>query len=120
MEAIPRNVLTPSQLSAIARDLLEGSFPLVWVEGELSGMSRPGSGHLYFTLKDARAQLRCAMFRSRSLLLRFAPRDGLQVLLRGRLTVYEARGDLQLVVDHMEEAGEGALRRAFEELKTRL
>ncbi len=118
--AIPRNVLTPSQLGAMARDLLEGSFPLVWVEGELGGVSRPGSGHLYFNLKDPRAQLRCAMWRQRAQLVRFAPRDGMQVLLRGRLTVYEARGEMQLVVEHMEEAGEGALRRAYEELKARL
>ena len=115
-----RNILTPSQLGALTRDLLEGSFPLVWVEGELSGFSRPASGHLYFGLKDARAQLRCAMFKPKSQYIRFVPRDGLQVLVRGRLTVYEARGDLQLIVDHMEEAGEGALRRAFEELRTRL
>ncbi len=118
--AIPRNVLTPSQLGALARDLLEGSFPLVWVEGELGGVSKPASGHLYFNLKDARAQLRCAMFKPKSQYLRFAPRDGVQVLMRGRLTVYEARGDLQLIVDHMEEAGEGALRRAFDELKAKL
>ncbi len=118
--AIPRNVLTPSQLGALARDLMEGSFPLVWVEGELGGVSKPASGHLYFNLKDARAQLRCAFFKPKSQYLRFAPRDGVQVLLRGRLTVYEARGDLQLIVDHMEEAGEGALRRAYEELKAKL
>ncbi len=118
--AIPRNVLTPSQLGALARDLMEGSFPLVWVEGELGGMSKPASGHLYFNLKDARAQLRCAMFRPKSQYLPFAPRDGVQVLIRGRLTVYEARGDLQLIVDHMEEAGEGALRRAFDDLKAKL
>lgn len=115
-----RNVLTPSQLGALARDLLEGSFPMVWVEGELGSVSRPASGHVYFNLKDARAQLRCAMWRQRAGLLRFVPRDGIQVLLRGRLTVYEARGDMQLVVEHMEEAGEGALRRAFEELKAKL
>jgi len=113
-----RNILTPSQLGAMARDLLEGSFPLIWVEGELGGVSKPASGHLYFNLKDARAQLRCALFRPKSQYLPFIPRDGLQVLIRGRLTVYEARGDLQLIVDHMEEAGEGALRRAYEELKT--
>ncbi|HTA65594.1 MAG TPA: exodeoxyribonuclease VII large subunit [Xanthomonadaceae bacterium] len=120
LTAPARNVLTPSQLGALARDLLEGSFPMVWVEGELGGVSKPASGHLYFNLKDARAQLRCAMFRPKSQYLRFAPRDGVQVLVRGRLTVYEARGDLQLIVDHMEEAGEGALRRAFDELKARL
>ena len=115
-----REVLTPSQLNTLARDLLEGSFPLIWVEGELSGVSRPGSGHLYFCLKDARAQVRCAMFKPKSTWLKFIPREGLRVLARGRLTLYEARGEYQLVLDHMEEAGEGALRRAFEELRAKL
>ena len=113
-------VLTPSQLNTLARDLLEGAFPLIWVEGELGNLSRPSSGHLYFTLKDSRAQVRCAMFKPKSTWLRFLPRDGMQVLARGRLTLYEARGEYQLVLDHMEEAGEGALRRAYEELRTRL
>ncbi len=113
-------VLSPSQLNTLARDLLEGAFPTVWVEGELSGVSRPASGHLYFCLKDARAQVRCAMFRPKAGWLKFAPREGVRVLARGRLTLYEARGDYQLVLDHMEEAGEGALRRAFEELKAKL
>ncbi|PPT42459.1 exodeoxyribonuclease VII large subunit [Xanthomonas arboricola] len=113
-------ILTPSQLNTLARDLLEGSFPLVWVEAELSSVTRPSSGHLYFTLKDARAQIRCAMFRPKSTWLKFQPREGLRVLARGRLTLYEARGDYQLVLDHMEEAGEGALRRAFDELRARL
>ena len=115
-----RDVLTPSQLNTLARDLLEGAFPLIWVEGELSGVSRPGSGHLYFCLKDARAQVRCAMFKPKSSWLKFIPREGLRVLARGRLTLYEARGEYQLVIDHMEEAGEGALRRAFEELRAKL
>ncbi len=115
-----RQVLRPSQLNALARDLLEGSFAQVWVEGEISNFSRPASGHLYFTLKDERAQVRCAMFRQKAMYLRFAPADGAQVLARGRLTLYEARGDYQLVLEHLEEAGEGALRRAFEELKARL
>lgn len=115
-----RPVLRPAQLNALARDLLEGGFPAVWVEGELSGLARPGSGHLYFTLKDERAQVRCAMFKQKAQFLRFAPRDGLQVLVRGRLTLYEPRGDCQLVLEHMEEAGEGALRRAFEALKAKL
>jgi exodeoxyribonuclease VII large subunit len=113
-------VLTPSQLNALARDLLEGSFPAILVEGEIGNLSRPGSGHLYFTLKDARAQVRCALFKPKSQWLNFVPREGLRVLARGRLTVYEARGDYQLVLDTMEEAGEGALRRAFEDLKARL
>ncbi|HEV8695767.1 MAG TPA: exodeoxyribonuclease VII large subunit [Lysobacter sp.] len=113
-------VLTPSQLNTLARDLLEGAFPLVWVEGELGNVSRPSSGHLYFVLKDERAQVRCAMFKPKSTWLKFVPREGLHVLARGRLTLYEARGEYQLVLDHMEEAGEGALRRAFEELRAKL
>jgi len=115
-----RDILTPSQLNTLARDLLEGAFPLIWVEGELSGVSRPGSGHLYFSLKDARAQVRCAMFKPKSSWLKFIPREGLRVIARGRLTLYEARGDYQLVLDHMEEAGEGALRLAFEALRAKL
>ena len=111
-----RDVLTPSQLNTLARDLLEGAFPLIWVEGELSGVSRPGSGHLYFCLKDARAQVRCAMFKPKSTWLKFVPREGMHVLARGRLTLYEARGEYQLVLDHMEEAGEGALRRAHRQV----
>ena len=115
-----RDILTPSQLNTLARDLLESAFPLVWVEAELGNVTRPASGHLYFTLKDARAQVKCAMFKPKSQWLNFVPREGLRVLGRGRLTLYEARGDYQLVLDHLEEAGEGALRRAFEELKARL
>ena len=114
------DVLTPSQLNTLARSLLEDAFPLVWVEGELGNVSRPASGHLYFTLKDARAQVRGALFKPKSQWLKFVPREGLRVLARGRLTLYEARGEYQLVLDHMEEAGEGALRRAFEELKAKL
>jgi exodeoxyribonuclease VII large subunit len=120
MQDPTRDVLTPSQLNTLARDLLEGAFPLIWVEGELGNVTRPASGHLYFTLKDARAQVRCAMFKPKSQWLRFVPREGLRVLARGRLTLYEARGDYQLVIDHLEEAGEGALRRAFEALKAKL
>ena len=120
LEDPARDVLTPSQLNTLARDLLESAFPLVWVEAELGNVTRPASGHLYFTLKDARAQVKCAMFKPKSQWLKFVPREGLRVLGRGRLTLYEARGDYQLVMDHLEEAGEGALRRAFEELKARL
>jgi exodeoxyribonuclease VII large subunit len=115
-----RQVLTPSSLNALARELIEGSFPLVWIEGELSNVARPASGHLYFTLKDATAQVRGAMFKPRSNLLRFKPVDGLRVLVRTRVSLYEARGEFQLIVEHMEEAGEGALRRQFEQLKARL
>jgi exodeoxyribonuclease VII large subunit len=113
-------VLTPSQLNALARSVLEDSFALVEVEGELSNLSRPASGHLYFTLKDRHAQVRCALFRPKSQWLRFKPADGQQVLARGRVTLYEPRGDYQLIVEHLEPAGEGALQRAFEELKRRL
>jgi exodeoxyribonuclease VII large subunit len=115
-----RAVLKPIQLNTLARELLEGSFAQVWVEGEISNFTRPGSGHLYFTLKDDRAQVRCALFKQKAMYLRFQPRDGMQVLVRGRLTLYEARGDYQLVLEHMEAAGEGALQRAFIELKTKL
>ena len=114
------DVLTPTQLNTLARNLLEDSFAQVWVEGELGNVTRPSSGHLYFTLKDAGAQVRAAMFRMRAAGLRFAPREGQRVLLRGKLTVYAPRGDYQLVVEHMEPAGEGALRLAFEQLKARL
>ncbi|MGY3264292.1 exodeoxyribonuclease VII large subunit [Lysobacter sp. HA35] len=116
----PRDVFTPSQLNTLARDMLETTFGSVWIEGELGNVSKPASGHLYFTIKDARAQIRCAMFKPKSSWLKFQPREGLHVLGRGRLTLYEARGEYQLVLDHMEEAGEGALRRAFDEMKARL
>jgi len=115
-----REIYTPSALTRFARELLEDVLPLIWIEGELSNVSRPGSGHLYFTLKDNAAQVRCAMFRSRSTLLRFKPGDGMHVLARARVSLYEARGEFQLIVEHMEEAGEGALQREFERLKTQL
>jgi len=119
-EAPPRTILTPSTLNRLVRDLLEDAFALVWIEGELSNVSRPASGHLYFTLKDGTAQVRAAMFKPRSGWLPFKPVDGMQVLARGRVGLYEARGEFQLVVEHMEPAGEGALRREFERLKQRL
>lgn len=113
-------IYTVSRLNLEARGLLEGRFPLLWVEGELSNVSRPASGHLYFTLKDEYAQIRAAMFKNRNSLLRFAPKAGIQVLARCRVSLYEARGDFQLIIEHMEEAGEGMLRRAFEALKQKL
>jgi exodeoxyribonuclease VII large subunit len=115
-----REVLTPSSLNRLARDLIEDALPLIWIEGEVSNFSRSGPGHLYFTLKDSAAQVRCAMFKPRSTWLRFKPIDGMHVLARGRVSLYEARGEFQLLVEHLEEAGEGALRREFERLKTRL
>ena len=119
-DATQGGILSPSQLNTLARSLLEDAFPLVMVEGELGNVSRPSSGHLYFTLKDARAQVRCALFKPKSQWLTFQPREGMKVLARGRLTLYEARGDYQLILDSLEEAGEGALRRAFDQLKARL
>jgi len=104
----------------MARDVLEDTFPVVWVEAEISNCSRPASGHLYFNLKDAQAQIRCAMFRTKSQYLRFRPADGMRVLARARVSLYEARGEFQLIVEHMEQAGEGALLREFELLKARL
>ena len=115
-----RRVYTVSDLNRAARGLLEGGFPLLWVEGEISNLARPASGHLYFSLKDSQAQLRCALFRNRSLLLRFKPADGMHVLVRGRVSLYEPRGDFQFIAEHMEEAGHGALQRAFEALKQKL
>lgn len=115
-----RQVYSVSALNQEVRQLLEGSYPLIWVEGEISNFSRPSSGHCYFSLRDRDAQVRCAMFRSRAMNLRFRPEDGSHVLLRARVGLYAARGDFQLVVEHMEEAGDGRLRRAFEELKQRL
>jgi exodeoxyribonuclease VII large subunit len=115
-----RDIYSVSRLNLEARRLLEQGFPRIWLEGELSNISRPSSGHLYFTLKDARAQIRAAMFRTRNQAIRFRLEEGLQVLVRARVSLYEPRGDYQLIVDHMEAAGDGALRRAFEELKRKL
>jgi exodeoxyribonuclease VII large subunit len=117
---LDHDVYSVSRLNAEIRAVLEGSFPLVWVEGEISNLVTPRSGHSYFSLKDAHAQVRCALFRNRRQLLRFQPGDGDQVLVRARISLYEARGEFQLIVEHMEPAGEGALLRAFEELKARL
>jgi exodeoxyribonuclease VII large subunit len=115
-----RDIYTVSRLNREARALLETGLPSLWITGELSNLSRPASGHWYFSLKDEGAQVRCAMFRQRNLSVRVAPRDGMQVLLRARVGLYEARGEFQLVVDHLEEAGEGELRRRFEALKLKL
>ena len=115
-----RDVYSVSRLNREVRALLDRGFALLWIEGELSNLSRPSSGHWYFSLKDRDSQVRCAMFRMRNQFIGFTPADGMQVLARARATLYEPRGDYQLVVEHMEEAGDGLLRRAFEELKKRL
>lgn len=115
-----RDVYTVSRLNLEVRALLDSSFPPIWVEGELSNLARPRSGHMYFSLKDDNCQVRCAMFRMHNRSLDFAPENGQQVLARASVGLYPERGDYQLVVQHMEEAGAGALRRAFEALKARL
>ena len=115
-----RVIYTVSRLNQDVRVLLEGEFPALWVEGEVSNLSRPSSGHLYFSLKDARAQIRCALFQNRALLFRDSPRNGQQILVRGRLSLYEARGEFQIIVDDLEEAGAGALRRAYDALRFKL
>ena len=115
-----RSILTVSRLTAEIKTLLERSFDHVWVEGEISNLRLPGSGHLYFTLKDDKAQIRAVMFRLQNRLLKFVPKDGLQVVACGRVTVYEPRGDYQLVLDYLEPKGLGALQLAFEQLKEKL
>ncbi len=117
---IERDIYSVSRLNREARGLLEGSFALLWLEGEISNLAQPASGHWYFSLKDQSASVRSAMFRNRNRLLRFRPENGSQVLVRARISLYEARGEFQLIIEHMEEAGDGALQRAFEELKQRL
>jgi exodeoxyribonuclease VII large subunit len=115
-----RDVYTVSRLNREARVQLERAIPSLWIEGEISNFAAPSSGHWYFSLKDPGAQVRCAMFRQRNILSACKPRDGLHVLARARVTLYEPRGEYQLLIDHLEEAGEGALRRRFEAMKTRL
>ncbi|MBI3561858.1 MAG: exodeoxyribonuclease VII large subunit [Gammaproteobacteria bacterium] len=115
-----RDIYSVSRLNHEARSLLEGSFPLLWIEGEVSNLTRHSSGHWYFSLKDEAAQVRCAMFRNRNMYVGFTPSNGIQVLLRARISLYEARGEFQIIAEYMEESGEGALRRAFDLLKQRL
>jgi exodeoxyribonuclease VII large subunit len=115
-----RNVYTVARLNREVRMLLEGGLAIIWLEAELSNFSQPASGHWYFTLKDKEAQIRGAMFRQRNVSLGFTPKSGQLVLVRGRVSLYEPRGDYQMIIDQMEEAGVGALKREFERLKARL
>lgn len=115
-----RSVFSVSGLNRAVARLLEQEFAWVWVEGEISNLATPASGHIYFTLKDAGAQVRCAMFRGRNRELKFRPENGSQVVVRCKVSLYEARGDYQLIVDRMEQAGAGALQKKFEELKQKL
>jgi len=118
--AADAHVFSVRELNRTVRDLLEAGLGAVWVEGEMSNLARPASGHIYFSLKDNDAQVRCAMFRNRNRMLDFAPEAGVQVRVRARVSVYEARGEYQLIVEDMEPAGAGDLARAFEILKKRL
>ena len=115
-----RPVLTVSQLNKQARLTIEERFQLIWVTGELSNFARPRSGHWYFTLKDTGAQVRCAMFANSNRRVQMQPADGQQVLVRGRVSLYEGRGDFQIIADQMEPAGEGVPRQAFDALKIKL
>lgn len=115
-----QEVLTVSQFNRKVQALIEGRVPLAWIEGEISNLASPPSGHLYFTLKDSDSQLRAAMFRNRSRFVSMKPRNGQLVRVQARATLYLPRGDYQLIVEHMEEAGIGALQRAFEQLKAKL
>lgn len=112
--------LSISQLNLRARQLLETHLNQVWLQGEISNLTMHSSGHWYFTLKDAKAQIRCAMFRGDNSKLRFKPQNGMQIIARGRVSLYEGRGDYQLIADFMQPAGIGDLQAAFEQLKTKL
>jgi len=113
-------ILTVSRLTSLIKDLLEDNFYQVWVEGEVSNLATPASGHLYFTLKDTNAMMRCVMFRGSSKALKFSIKEGMALILRGRLSVYDQRGDYQLIVEYAEPKGIGALQAAYMQLKERL
>ncbi len=115
-----RRVWKVRELVALVRSHIEREYSDAWVEGEISNFRAPDSGHLYFTLKDGNSQIRVVMFRSSARLLRFRPADGLQVVVRGRVTVYEDRGELQISAEHIEPKGAGSLQLAFEQLKAKL
>ena len=115
-----RMILTVSRLTALIRGVLEENFERVWVEGEVSNMAMPSSGHLYFTLKDAGAQIRCVMFRASVRALKFRLKDGMGLVVRGRVSLFEPRGEYQLIIEYLEPQGVGALQLAFTQLKERL
>ena len=115
-----RQIFSVSELNRTVRQLLENSLTLLWVEGEISNFARPGSGHWYMTLKDEKSQVRCAMFKGSNMRVSFEPANGMSVLVRCKAGIYEGRGEYQLVIEHMEEAGFGALQRQFEQLKASL
>ncbi len=116
----PQRVLSVSELNRMAREVLEQSFPLFWVSGEISNLTRAASGHWYFSLKDQGAQVRCVMFRGRNSYLDWIPREGDKVEARAVVTLYEARGDFQLTIEFLQRAGLGSLFEAYEQLKAKL
>jgi len=120
MELPFRYILTVSELTQEIKDILEIKFPDLWVEGEISNLRFPPSGHVYFTLKDNFSQIRAVFFKMQARLLRFAPEDGLQIICHGRVSLYEKRGEYQLILDSMEPKGIGALQLAFIQLKEKL
>ncbi len=120
MQTSNRTILSVAELNAEVNQLLTQGFPLLWVEGEISNLVRPASGHLYFSLKDNKSQIRSAMFRNRNMKLTLKPENGMKVLVRGRIGLYEPRGEYQLIAEHMEDAGIGQLQRQFEALKQKL
>ncbi|MGH8120119.1 MAG: exodeoxyribonuclease VII large subunit, partial [Gammaproteobacteria bacterium] len=115
-----RDIYNVTRLNREVRTVLEGSFPSLWVQGEISNLAQPASGHLYFSLKDDFSQVRCAMFQNRKRAMEFKPEQGMSVLVRANVSMYETRGEYQLIVEYMEPAGAGELQRAFEEMKQRL
>lgn len=115
-----RNIYTPSELNREARLHLEAGFPVLWVSGEISNLASPASGHKYFSLKDSQAHIRCALFKQKARLVQADMRNGQQVLVKGRISLYEPRGDYQLIAEFVESAGEGLLRQQFEALKKKL
>ena len=115
-----RDIYSVTRLNREAKAVLEGSFPPLWVQGEISNLARPSSGHLYFSLKDQHSQVRCAMFKGRNQILKFNPENGVEVFVQASISLYEGRGEFQLIINQMEPAGIGALQLAFEQLKERL
>ncbi|MFB3100894.1 MAG: exodeoxyribonuclease VII large subunit [Gammaproteobacteria bacterium] len=116
----PRDIYNVTRLNREVRAVLEGSFPSIWLQGEISNFACPASGHMYLTLKDIHSQVRCAMFKNKNRFLKFEPENGAEVLVRANVSLYEGRGEFQLIIEQMELAGEGGLQRAYEELKQKL
>ncbi len=115
-----RDIYNVTRLNREVRAVLEGSFPSIWLQGEISNFACPASGHMYMSLKDVHSQVRCAMFKGKNCFLKFEPENGTEVLVRANISLYEGRGEFQLIIEQMELAGEGGLQHAYEELKQKL